>query len=98
MPEFIFINFVSLELSDTEIFKSLEINIMASLLAFTSIGTLFDLYPGFSRFLLGEIPLLCGVTIPPRLDPFYLPVFPKHSSRTREDMWGSNLDTFSEIS
>lgn len=98
MPEFIFINFVSLELSDTEIFRSLEINIMPSLLAFTSIGTLFDLHPGFSSFLLGGIPLLCGVTIPLRLDLFYLPVFPKHSSRTHEDMWGSNSDTFSEIS
>lgn len=71
---------------------------MPSLLAFTGIGTLFDLYPRFSRFLSGGIPLLCGVTIPLRLDPFYLPVFPKHSSRTLEDIWGSNLDTFSEIS
>lgn len=77
-------NFVSLELSDTEIFRSLEINIMPSLLAFTSIGTLFDLYPEFSRFLSGGIPLLCGVTIPLRLDPSYLPVFPKQF----KDSWG----------
>ena len=63
-----------------------------------TLGTLFDLYPGFGSFLLGGIPLLCGVTIPLRLDLFYLPVFPKHSSRTHEDMWGSNSDTFSEIS
>lgn len=86
--------FVSLELSDTEIFRSLEINIMPSLLAFTSIGTLSDLYPGFSRFLSAGIPLPCGVTIPLRLDLSYLPVFPNHSSRTLEDMWGSNFDAF----
>lgn len=91
-------NSVSLELSDTEIFRSLEINIMPSLLVFTGVGTLFDLYPGFSRFLLPGIPLPCGVTIPLRLDPSYLPVSPNHSSRTLEDMWGSNFNNFLEIS
>ena len=79
-------------------FRSLEISSMPSLLAFSSTGPLFDLSPRFSRFLSPGIPLPCGMTIPLRLDLSYLPVFPNHSSRTLEDMCGSNFDAFFEIS